>query len=167
MPARSPPLAVVQLIPESVARAHTVLAVRLDGRTVHVATAYPSDVLLRDKLSFLLNKYIAFAQYPRDEIRDAIDRLYGRTETESVEPAHRAGDRGGHRDRPDAQAPGGGAGGACRTDERQRAHLGRLKELGVDLTALLTQGRADRVIELRGGQGVSPHLHLDGTDADA
>ncbi|MDY3557123.1 hypothetical protein R5W24_006310, partial [Gemmata sp. JC717] len=85
VPALSPPLAVVQLIPESVARAHTVLAVRLDGRTVHVATADPSDVLLRDKLSFLLNKYIAFAQYPRDEIRDAIDRLYGRTETESVD----------------------------------------------------------------------------------
>ncbi|QEG31766.1 hypothetical protein GobsT_66100 [Gemmata obscuriglobus] len=55
----------------------------------------------------------------------------------------------------------------ARADERQRAHLGRLKELGVDLTALLTQGRADRVIELRGGQGVSPHLHLDGTDGDA
>jgi hypothetical protein len=46
-------------------------------------------------------------------------------------------------------------------DERQRQHLAVLKEMGVDLTALLTQGRADRVIELRGGKGVSPHLHLD------
>ncbi|MDY3561591.1 hypothetical protein R5W23_002869 [Gemmata sp. JC673] len=55
----------------------------------------------------------------------------------------------------------------ARADERQRAHLERLKQMGVDLTALLTQGRADRVIELRGGQGVSPHLHLDGTDAGA
>jgi hypothetical protein len=52
-------------------------------------------------------------------------------------------------------------------DERQRQHLTALKEMGVDLTALLTQGRADRVIELRGGgKGVSPHLHLDGTDGD-
>jgi hypothetical protein len=51
-------------------------------------------------------------------------------------------------------------------DERQRQHLAALKEMGVDLTALLTQGRADRVIELRGGKGVSPHLHLDNTDGD-
>jgi hypothetical protein len=52
------------------------------------------------------------------------------------------------------------------TDERQRQHLAVLKEMGVDLTALLTQGRADRVIELRGGKGVSPHLHLDGAESN-
>jgi hypothetical protein len=51
-------------------------------------------------------------------------------------------------------------------DERQRQHLAALKEMGVDLTALLTQGRADRVIELRGGKGVSPHLHLDGAEGN-
>jgi|GEM_PF-643781 len=51
-------------------------------------------------------------------------------------------------------------------DERQRHHLAALKEMGVDLTALLTQGRADRVIELRGGKGVSPHLHLDGAEGN-
>ena len=51
-------------------------------------------------------------------------------------------------------------------DERQRAHLERLKEMGVDLTAFLTQSRADRVIELRGGKGLSPHLHLDETNGD-
>jgi hypothetical protein len=38
--------------------------------------------------------------------------------------------------------------------------------MGVDLTAFLTQGRADRVIELRGGNGMSPHLHLEGADGD-
>jgi hypothetical protein len=41
-----------------------------------------------------------------------------------------------------------------------------LKDMGVDLTALLTQGRADRVIELRGGKGVSPHLHLDSAESN-
>jgi hypothetical protein len=46
------------------------------------------------------------------------------------------------------------------SEERQRQHLGALREMGVDLTAYLTQGRADRVIELR-GQGSTPHLHLD------
>jgi hypothetical protein len=48
-------------------------------------------------------------------------------------------------------------------DQLQREHLLALKELGVDLTALLTQGRADRVIELRGTGRQVPHLHLDET----
>jgi hypothetical protein len=52
------------------------------------------------------------------------------------------------------------------SDERQRLHLAALKDMGVDLTAFLTQNRADRVIELRGGKGVSPHLHLDRADSD-
>jgi hypothetical protein len=46
-----------------------------------------------------------------------------------------------------------------RLDEQARGHLGALRELGVDLTAYLTQARADRVIELRGGKDA--HLHLD------
>lgn len=44
----------------------------------------------------------------------------------------------------------------------EAAHLEKLEKLhalGVDLTAYLTQNRADQVIELR-GEG-SPHLHLD------
>jgi len=41
-----------------------------------------------------------------------------------------------------------------------REHLAALREMAVALTAYLTQGRADRVIELRGG-GAKPHLHLD------
>ena len=44
-------------------------------------------------------------------------------------------------------------------DARQREHLSALKDMGVDLTAYLTQGRADRVIELRGAAGT--HVHLD------
>jgi hypothetical protein len=44
-------------------------------------------------------------------------------------------------------------------DEEQRKHLAALRELGVDLTAYLTQARADRVIELRGAGGT--HVHLD------
>jgi hypothetical protein len=46
-----------------------------------------------------------------------------------------------------------------RQDEQQREHLTALRELGVDLTAYLTQARADRVIELRGAGGT--HVHLD------
>src|SRR5207302_261683 len=47
-----------------------------------------------------------------------------------------------------------------RSDVQQREHLAVLREMGVDLTAFLTQSRADRVIELRGG-GAKPHLHID------
>ncbi len=45
-------------------------------------------------------------------------------------------------------------------DTQQRNHLEALRGLNVDLTALLTQSRADRVIELRGSQG-APHVHID------
>lgn len=46
-----------------------------------------------------------------------------------------------------------------------REHLTSLREMGVDLTAYLTQNRADRVIELR-GCGATPHLHLDKENND-
>ncbi len=51
-----------------------------------------------------------------------------------------------------------------RQDVQQREHLAVLREMGVDLTAYLTQNRADRVIELRGTS--QPHIHLeqDGKD---
>jgi len=50
--------------------------------------------------------------------------------------------------------------------ERSRAFkLDALRNLGVDLTAYLTQSRADRVIELRGG-GSGTHVHLEQTGAE-
>jgi len=47
-----------------------------------------------------------------------------------------------------------------RQDSQQREHLQALRDLGVDLTAFLTQARADKVIELRGGPA-GTHVHLD------
>ncbi|MBI5512143.1 MAG: hypothetical protein HY909_00155 [Deltaproteobacteria bacterium] len=44
-------------------------------------------------------------------------------------------------------------------DTDRRAHLEALRALGVDLTALLTQHRADQVIELRGA-APDTHVHL-------
>lgn len=44
-------------------------------------------------------------------------------------------------------------------DLLEAKRLDALKGLGVDLTKLLTQGRADQIIELRGQNG-TPHLHL-------
>ncbi len=40
----------------------------------------------------------------------------------------------------------------------ENARLEKLRALGVDLTKLLTQSRADRVIEVRGGAGTQVHL---------
>lgn len=44
---------------------------------------------------------------------------------------------------------------------QEREHLQVLREMGVDLTSYLTQARADQVIELRGGNGARPHVHLE------
>ena len=46
-------------------------------------------------------------------------------------------------------------------EQNNREHLAELKSLGVELTEYLTQGRADQVIELRGGSKQQPHLHLN------
>jgi Type II secretion system (T2SS), protein E, N-terminal domain len=48
-----------------------------------------------------------------------------------------------------------------RQDAHEREHLAELRHLDVDLTAYLTQSRADQVIELRGSEGNTTHLHLD------
>jgi hypothetical protein len=45
-------------------------------------------------------------------------------------------------------------------DAQQREHLTALRELGVNLTEYLTQGRADKVIEVRGARG-GTHVHLE------
>ena len=84
-PALNPPRAVVELIPESVARENFVFPVALEGRSLHVATTDTSDILLRDKLSFIINKDIKFVEYSRADILRAINEHYGRSETESVD----------------------------------------------------------------------------------
>lgn len=45
-------------------------------------------------------------------------------------------------------------------DRLQEEHLGSLQGMNVRLTEYLTQGRADQVIELRGGNKNTPHIHL-------
>jgi hypothetical protein len=42
----------------------------------------------------------------------------------------------------------------------RRAHLEGMAKLGVDLTAWLTSGQADQVVELRTHGGAVPHVHL-------
>ena len=51
-----------------------------------------------------------------------------------------------------------------RQEGQQREHLLALRDLGVDLTAYLTQARADQVIELRGTSGHHVHLQPQGVN---
>ncbi len=84
-PLPTPPPAVLALVPESVARENLVLPLRLDGETLWVAAADPTDLSVADKLTFILNKKVRLVGYPRAGINAAINRHYGRTETESVD----------------------------------------------------------------------------------
>jgi hypothetical protein len=52
---------------------------------------------------------------------------------------------------------------AAQDDARRRDHLAALRAMGVDLTAYLTRGRADRVIEVRGANGAT-HVHVEPDD---
>jgi hypothetical protein len=84
-PALNPPRAVLELVPESVCRENLVLPLKLDGRTLHVAAVDPSNLMLRDKLSFILNKDVRLVGHPADTIRAAIAQLYDREGSESVD----------------------------------------------------------------------------------
>src|SRR5262245_9786286 len=81
----NPPWAVVELVPESVARENLVFPLSLDGDTLTCAAADPTNLLVQDKLSFILNKRVRFVPARPEAIRAAIDRHYGRTETESTD----------------------------------------------------------------------------------
>jgi hypothetical protein len=48
-----------------------------------------------------------------------------------------------------------------RQDAHECKHLAELPRIDVDLTAYLTQPRADQVIELRGPETGTTHIHLD------
>src|SRR5262245_11273043 len=79
----SAPRAVVELVAESVARENLIFPLSLDGETLTCAAADPNNLLVQDKLSFILNKRVRFVPAPRDAIREAINRHYGQTQTES------------------------------------------------------------------------------------
>lgn len=85
VPLPDPPRAVLELLPESVCRENLVFPLKLDGRVLHVACTDPGNILLRDKLSFILNKDIRLVYFPASAIRAAINRNYGQTLTESVD----------------------------------------------------------------------------------
>ncbi len=79
------PKAVIELVPESVARENVVLPLSLEGSTLKIITADPTNFDTIQKLQFILNKDIVPVLAVQEQIQEAINRNYGQTETESVD----------------------------------------------------------------------------------
>lgn len=79
------PPAVVELMPESVARENIALPMSQDDGVLRVIMDDPSDYDKVQKLQFILNKDIQPVLAPREQIIEAINRHYGQSETESVD----------------------------------------------------------------------------------
>lgn len=79
------PAAVVEMVPESVARENVVLPLAHENGALRIALADPSDFATIEKLQFILNRDIQPVLALRDQIVEAINRHYGQTETESVD----------------------------------------------------------------------------------
>jgi type IV pilus assembly protein PilB len=79
------PQAVVELVPESVARENYVLPMAQENGALKIIMSDPSDFDTLQKLQFILNKDIQPVLAPREQIVEAINRHYGQSETESVD----------------------------------------------------------------------------------
>lgn len=80
------PAAVIQMVPESVARENLVCPLSLgDDGSLTVAMHDPEKYEVLDKLRFIINKDIKVVVAPKDVIQQAINRHYGQSETESVD----------------------------------------------------------------------------------
>jgi hypothetical protein len=82
---RTIPPAVLELIPEALARENVIMPLAFDGETITLASASPENIALADRLRFILAKNVRFVAAPQEVIAQAIDRHYGAAETESVD----------------------------------------------------------------------------------
>ena len=79
------PPAVVELVPESVARENAILPMAREDGVLKVIVSDPLDYETQDKLRFILNCKVEIALAPRESILEAINRHYGQTEGESAD----------------------------------------------------------------------------------
>jgi type IV pilus assembly protein PilB len=79
------PPAVVELVPESVARENIILPYAQEGGVLKIIMHDPTDFATLEKLQFILQKELVPVLAPREQIIEAINRHYGQTETESVD----------------------------------------------------------------------------------
>jgi len=79
------PAAVIELVPESVARENVVLPYAQEGGVLKIIMHDPTDFTTLEKLQFILQKELVPVLAPREQIIEAINRHYGQTETQSVD----------------------------------------------------------------------------------
>src|SRR6516225_7316506 len=79
------PPAVIELVPESVARENYVLPMAQENGALKIIMSDPTDFGTIEKLQFILNKDVQPVLAPREQIIEAINRHYGQSETESVD----------------------------------------------------------------------------------
>ncbi len=79
------PPAVVELVPESVARENAVIPLAEDDGVLRVLVSDPQDFDTIDKLQFILNRKIEIALATRESILEAINRNYGQIGDESAD----------------------------------------------------------------------------------
>ncbi len=79
------PKAVIELMPESVAREHVVLPFELEGQVLKVITSDPTNYETLQKLQFILNKDIQPVLAVQEQIQEGINKNYGQSETESMD----------------------------------------------------------------------------------
>ena len=79
------PPAVVELVPESVARENAVIPLEEDEGGLTVLTSTPNDFETIEKLHFILNRNIKIALASRESILEAINRNYGQMDGESAD----------------------------------------------------------------------------------
>src|SRR5262249_22350817 len=79
------PQAILEVLPESVARENIVLPLAINRTVLFVAVSDPADNDTLQKLQFILNRDIQPVLASREQIVEAINRHYGLTETEYVD----------------------------------------------------------------------------------
>ena len=79
------PPAVVELVPESVARENYILPMAEAGESLKVIISDPLDFDVLEKLRFILDRKVEIALAPKEKIIEAINRHYGQAEGESAD----------------------------------------------------------------------------------
>ena len=79
------PPAVVELVPESVARENVIFPLAEEGESLKVIVSDPLDLDAFEKLRFILNRKVDIALAPREHILEAINRHYGQLDGESAD----------------------------------------------------------------------------------
>ncbi|MCR9116281.1 MAG: GspE/PulE family protein [bacterium] len=79
------PESIIEFVPESVARENVILPWKEHDGLLTVVMSSPDDPDTSEKLRFILNRPIATALAPRENILEAINRYYGQMEGESAD----------------------------------------------------------------------------------